>query len=406
MKNPAEPLLNATIRLGDGEQYDESAVADVLLEDVAAGFIPVAGALTTLEFPQLDGVRVDAGFTSGSEISTHYDPMLAKIIGYGQTRQEACARLARALQETRIHGVMTNRDLLVGILRDDEFRSGAIDTGYLQRHDPTHLMAAARHADATRIHALVAALAAQAGRRNEISVLPALPSGWRTVPSQPQRATFVVGEDTVDVRYRFDRGTLSATVGDWQPESLRIVSASIDIADVEVDGVRRRYRITRSGAKHFVDSTLGSTTLSEVERFPDPSKAAEAGSLLAPMPGAVVRIEVIEGAQVTAGTPVVVLEAMKMEHTVRTPADGVVAAISVAAGDQVEWVKSSPSCGAQSPKSELMVLDYPGPVVGSARRIRRRHQTRDRLGRQSMDITDPSSGLDYPRSGLAPRVFR
>ena len=310
--------------------------ARLYAEDVAAGFIPVAGALTTLEFPQLDGVRVDAGFTSGSEISTHYDPMLAKIIGYGQTRQEACARLARALQETRIHGVMTNRDLLVGILRDDEFRSGAIDTGYLQRHDPTHLMAAARHADATRIHALVAALAAQAGRRNEISVLPALPSGWRTVPSQPQRATFVVGEDTVDVRYRFDRGTLSATVGDWQPESLRIVSASIDIADVEVDGVRRRYRITRSGAKHFVDSTLGSTTLSEVERFPDPSKAAEAGSLLAPMPGAVVRIEVIEGAQVTAGTPVVVLEAMKMEHTVRTPADGVVAAISVAAGDQVE----------------------------------------------------------------------
>ena len=310
--------------------------ARLYAEDVAAGFIPVAGTLTTLEFPQLDGVRVDAGFTSGSEVSTHYDPMLAKIIGYGQTRQEACARLARALRETRIHGVMTNRDLLVGILRDDEFRSGAIDTGYLQRHDAAHLMAVARHADSTRIHALVAALAAQAGRRDGTALLPGLPSGWRTVPSQPQCVAFVVGEDTVEVRYRFDRGALSATVGDWQPETLRIVSASIDIADVEVDGVRRRYHITRSGAQHFVDSTLGSTTLSEVERFPDPSKIAEAGSLLAPMPGAVVRIEVIEGAQVTAGTPVVVLEAMKMEHTVRTPTDGVVAAVSVTAGDQVE----------------------------------------------------------------------
>jgi acyl-CoA carboxylase subunit alpha len=292
--------------------------ARLYAEDVAAGFLPVAGALTTLEFPQLRGVRVDAGFTSGSQVSTHYDPMLAKIIGYGKTREEACGRLARALRETRIHGVMTNRDLLVGILREGEFRSGAINTAYLQRHD------------------LVAALAAQAGRRNGISILPGLPSGWRTVHSQPQRVSFVVGDETVDVSYRFDRSAVTASVSGWQPQSLRIVSASADTADLEVEGVRRRYQITRCGAKHFVDSALGSTMLSELERFPDPSATAEAGSLLAPMPGAVVRIEVIEGARVTAGAPIVVLEAMKMEHTVRTPTDGVVAAISVIAGDQVE----------------------------------------------------------------------
>ena len=168
--------------------------ARLYAEDVAAGFLPVAGALTTLEFPQLRGVRVDAGFTSGSQVSTHYDPMLAKVIGYGKTREEACGRLARALRETRIHGVMTNRDLLVGILRDSEFRSGAIDTAYLQRHDPVQLMAGANDASTIRIHALVAALAAQAGRRNGTSILPGLPSGWRTVHSQPQRVSFVVGD--------------------------------------------------------------------------------------------------------------------------------------------------------------------------------------------------------------------
>lgn len=305
-------------------------------EDVAAGFVPVAGALTTLEFPRLCGVRVDAGFTSGSVVSTHYDPMLAKIIGYGETREEACGRVARALRETRIHGVMTNRDLLIGILHEPEFRSGAIDTGYLQRHDPIRLMARVNDASTTRIHALVAALAAQAGRRNEAAILPRLPSGWRTVPSQPQQVLFVVGEETVEVRYQFDRSAIRACVGGWQPQSLEIVAVSADVADLEVDGVRRRYQITRCGAKHFVDSALGSTTLSEVERFADPGTITEAGSLVAPMPSAVVRIEVIEGAQVTVGTPIVVLEAMKMEHTVRAATDGVVVGISVMAGDQVE----------------------------------------------------------------------
>jgi acetyl/propionyl-CoA carboxylase alpha subunit len=302
-------------------------------EDVAAGFVPVSGTLTTLEFPDLPGIRVDAGFTSGSTVSTFYDPMLAKVIGYGRTRDEACARVARALRETRVHGVTTNRDLLIGILRETEFRSGAIDTGYLDRHDPAGLMASG--ADATGVHALAAALAAQAGRRADSPVLPGLPSGWRTLRSQPQGVSFTAGDENIDVRYQFEFGALTATVGDRRPQ-VRILSASASLVDAEIDGVRRRYRVTRSGDTHFVDSALGSTTLLEVERFPDPSALAEAGSLLAPMPGAVVRIEVIEGTQVRAGTPIVVLEAMKMEHTIRAPADGVVSVISVSTGQQVD----------------------------------------------------------------------
>jgi acetyl/propionyl-CoA carboxylase alpha subunit len=304
-------------------------------EDVAAGFIPVSGTLTTLEFPEFDGVRVDAGFTSGSTVSTFYDPMLAKIIGYGSSRDEACGRVARALRETVVHGVTTNRDLLIAILREPDFRSGAIDTGYLERHPPVQLMA--QHADPTAdsVHALVAALAAQADRRAATAVLPQLPSGWRTLPSAPQRVAFTVGERTLDVHYRFDGSALTAVVDDWQPDVL-LITASADLVDAEIDGVRRRYRVKCRGAQHFVDSALGSTALHEVERFPDPSAIAEAGSLLAPMPGAVVRIEVIEGTAVTAGTPIIVLEAMKMEHTVRAPVDGVIATIAVIAGDQVE----------------------------------------------------------------------
>ena len=138
-----------------------------------------------------------------------------------------------------------------------------------------------------------------------------------------------------DERPRFERGRLTAAVDEWCPE-VRVLSASVTLVDAEIDDVRRRYRVTRCGATHYVDSSLGSSTLAEVERFPDPSATQEAGSLLAPMPGSVVRIEVSEGVEVCAGTPIVVLEAMKMEHTVRAPADGVVTTILVTAGQQVD----------------------------------------------------------------------
>ena len=306
-------------------------------EDVGAAFIPVSGTLTTLDFPDLPGIRVDTGFTSGSRVSTFYDPMLAKVIGYGQTRAEACSRLARALRETVVHGVTTNRDLLVGILREPEFLAGAIDTAYLQRHDPAELMAGRTDATAVaRVHALIAAIAAQAGRRASTPILPGLPSGWRTLPSAPQAIAFTVGDDRIDVAYQFDRGQLSATVGDWRPESLRLNQASATMVDADIDGMRRRYHVTCCGPNHFVESALGSTALREVERFPDPSALQEAGSLLAPMPGSVVRVEVAEGQQVTAGATVLVLEAMKMQHAVRAPADGIVASIHVSAGEQVD----------------------------------------------------------------------
>ncbi|ABM11193.1 acetyl/propionyl/methylcrotonyl-CoA carboxylase subunit alpha [Mycolicibacterium vanbaalenii] len=304
-------------------------------EDVAAGFVPVSGTLTTLEFPTFDGIRIDAGFTSGSKVSTFYDPMLAKVIGFGATRADACALVARALTETRVHGVTTNRDLLVGILREQEFLAGAIDTGYLERHDPAELTGASSSVSTLRTHALAAALAAQAGRRTDTSILPGLPSGWRTLRSQDQVVAFTAGDHTVEVRYRFGRATVSVRIGDWEPE-VQIVAASASCLDAVIDGVRRQYHLTISGATHYVDSGLGSSALTEVDRFPDPSANQEPGSLLAPMPGSVVRVEVDEGAEVAAGTTIVVLEAMKMEHSVRAPAGGVVASLSVAVGTQVE----------------------------------------------------------------------
>lgn len=306
-------------------------------EDAAAGFVPVSGTLTTFEIARLPGVRIDSGFTSGSTVSTFYDPMLAKVIGFGRTRDEACDRVARALEESRIHGVTTNRDLLIGILREPEFRSGKTDTAYLDRHSVAALTAArATDESCAEIHALVAALAAQSDRRTGTGILPGIPSGFRTVRSASQIVQFLEGEHEIEVEYAFLRDHITATVAGRSFGGIEIFDISPSLVDMIADGVRRRYSVVHQGNMHFVDSSLGATELCEVERFPDPSAAREAGSLLAPMPGSVVRIEVSEGQEIAAGTAVVVLEAMKMEHAVKTPADGVVTRIPVSVGQQVD----------------------------------------------------------------------
>jgi acetyl/propionyl-CoA carboxylase alpha subunit len=309
-------------------------------EDVAAGFLPVTGPLHRFAIPPAPGVRVDTGFRDGSVVSPHYDAMLAKVIAHGRTRAEAASRLARALERADIHGVTTNRDLLTAILREPDFLAGATDTGYLTRHDPAALSAAAP--GATALHAVVAALARQAVHRAGAPVLATLPSGWRNVRSAAQRVTYSAGGQQLAVAYRLlgagpvQAGTVEASVnGVPIGGTLVLHAAGPERVDLEVDGLRRLYRVHLVGTQTYVDASNGSSALTEVPRFGEPDKAAPSGSLLAPMPGLVLRVMADVGATVVAGQPLIVLEAMKMEQTVAAPADGTVAELHAKAGDQV-----------------------------------------------------------------------
>jgi acyl-CoA carboxylase subunit alpha len=311
--------------------------ARLYAEDVAAGFLPATGTLRAFDVPGLPGIRVDAGVTAGSQVGLHYDAMLAKVIAHGPTRDAARRRLARALAETRLHGVTSNRDLLVGILREEEFQAGQIDTGYLTRHDPEDLARSWRDDSAPRLHALAAALAGQAARRADAPVLRTIPSGWRNVPSDDQHVTFDTGDGTqLAVRYRFSGQTVTATINGEPVTELLLRQAAAGRVVADIDGIRREFTVRQDGDTWDVDSSLGSSQLTELPRFPDPQSRAAPGSLLAPMPGTVVRLEVAPGAQVKAGTPIVVLEAMKMEHSVSAPHDGVVTDIEVTGGQQVD----------------------------------------------------------------------
>ncbi|GAA4584581.1 biotin carboxylase N-terminal domain-containing protein [Planotetraspora phitsanulokensis] len=306
-------------------------------EDPARGWLPQSGVLHRFEVPDVDAefrlggrLRLDSGVVAGDEVGVHYDPMLAKIISYGETRAEAARRLASTLARTKIHGLTTNRDLLVSVLRHPDFLSGALDTGFLDRHEVSAPLAGA---EAVRISGLAAALARSWGNRSSARVLGGLPSGWRNVVSQPQRTAFrTEGGDTLEVAYRLTRDGLAAEGFD----GVTLVSAAPGRVVFETGGLRQTFDVAVYPGLVHVDSHLGPVRLEPVERLPEPVERVVPGSLLAPMPGTVLRVEVGPGDTVTAGQPVIVLEAMKMEHRIVSSASGTVSALNVTPGRQVE----------------------------------------------------------------------
>ncbi|MER7547579.1 biotin carboxylase N-terminal domain-containing protein [Spirillospora sp. NPDC127506] len=310
-------------------------------EDPAHDWRPAGGTLHTFEVPDVDaefavpaayGLRLDSGVESGAEVGVHYDPMLAKVIAWAPSRAAAARRLAAALRGARVHGLTTNRDLLVRILEEPGFLDGDTDTGYLDRAGLGALSAPLAGESAVRVSALAAALALAAANRSAAPVLGGLPSGWRNVRSQPQRRTFEGPHGTVEVDYELRRDGL---VSELCPGT-SLVTAAPDRVVLDHGGLRETFAVAAAGDAVHVDSRLGPVTLTVVPRFADPSAQIAPGSLLAPMPGTVVRVETREGAEVAEGETLVVLEAMKMEHRIAAPSAGTVAELNVAAGRQVE----------------------------------------------------------------------
>jgi acetyl/propionyl-CoA carboxylase alpha subunit len=317
--------------------------ARLYAEDPEADFLPAPGRLRRFRVPGArgvpdmtagEGLRVESGVGDDSVVSPNYDPMLAKVIAWGPTREEAARRLAVALARAEIHGVTTNRDLLVRVLRHPDFAAGATDTHFLERHSPAELGRPLAGEDAERLHAAAAALAAQAQRRAQAKVLGTLPSGWRNNPSQLHTAAYEGRGGRLEVGYRLgpdsrlvvNDADLAATVESVAPDEVVLRSGS----------VRRAFSVHRTGGVAYVDSSLGASSLIEVPRFPRAEEERAPGSLVAPMPGTVVRVVVEAGETVGAGDLLVVLEAMKMEHRVTSPAAGTVAEVRVKAGQTVD----------------------------------------------------------------------
>jgi acetyl/propionyl-CoA carboxylase alpha subunit len=338
-------LVALQLQVAEGQPLPDEALeaaitghaieARLYAEDPARDYQPGSGPLHRFAIPALPGVRVDSGVRDGSVIGTHYDPMLAKVIAYGRTRSQAARRLARALAEAELHGPVTNRELLVAILREPEFLAGRTDTGYLTRHQPSALIGSPGP-DTLAVHALAAALADQASRRDTAPVQSAVPSGWRNVPSTPQRVVYQHDSQELAVRYRRTRDGWWAEVNGGTLAAVVVHLASPELVDLQVGGVRRSVRVHRVGDTAYCDSALGATVLHEQPLLPEPGSEAAPGSLFAPMPGTVLRVSASPGQAVEAGALIVVFEAMKMEHSIKAPLAGTVTEVLVTVGQTVD----------------------------------------------------------------------
>ena len=355
--------------------------ARLYAEDPAQGFRPAGGLVQAFAVPDADCafglppglatgggmagsaiggaaacLRLDAGVQAGTVVSTHYDAMLAKVITWAPDRPAALRRLSAALARTRIAGLPTNRDLLISVLRNTEFAAGGADTSLLDGYDVAALVPDER---TCRIAAAAAAAAIAAANRIQARTAATIPGGWRNVPSQPQLTSFDGPRGRLDIRYRWDRtgrieiapdrdeadgdgassdkvgGDGASSDGASAADALVIVEFAPEAVTLEVTGARYRFDVCRAGPDLWVDSPLGSVALRLLDRLPAPGRAAESGSLVAPMPGSVTRIAAAAGDRVLAGQLVLVLEAMKMEHQIAAPASGVLAELRVAHGAQV-----------------------------------------------------------------------
>ncbi|WP_158169626.1 acetyl/propionyl/methylcrotonyl-CoA carboxylase subunit alpha [Mycolicibacterium smegmatis] len=332
-------LVELQLLVADGGRLDPeppptrgaAIEARIYAEDPAKDWQPQAGTLHRFDFPE--NVRTDTGFVDGSVVSVFYDSMLAKVIAHAPTRRRAAAVLADALARARIHGVRTNRDLLVNVLRHPAFLDGATDTAFFDTHGLDVLAAPLTTPVAARASAIAATLADAAHNRSAAEAFLPAPSGWRNLASgyQQRRYHDASGEE-VEVRYRFARDGLRLP----DDENVALVSATPARVVLALDGVEYTFDVARHGDDVFVDSPLGPVRFTAMPRFPDPGDAAAHGSLLAPMPGTVVRVAATVGAKVSAGQPLVWLEAMKMEHTVAAPSDGVLTELNVEPGRQVD----------------------------------------------------------------------
>ncbi|WP_405636454.1 acety-l/propionyl-CoA carboxylase subunit alpha [Streptomyces sp. NBC_01178] len=358
--------------------------ARLYAEDPARDWQPQTGTLLALEVPDAPGLRLDAGYTGGDTIGVHYDPMLAKVIAHAPTRPEAVRLLARALERARVHGPVTNRDLLVRSLRHPDFLAARLDTGFYDRHladltapgpgDPATAALAAALAEAVRPAApaggrtRAAGSRAAAGSRSQGagSLLPGggraptAPAGsraeaagppparfgaWRNVPSGPQLKRYRGEPDGTEyeIAYRTPR---TGVPEPYEAPGVRVLSAAPDRVTLEVEGVTRHFTVTADtggnaglgGGRVHVDAPDASYTFTALPRFTDPAAHTAPGSLLAPMPGTVVRVAegLAAGATVEAGQPLIWLEAMKMEHRILAPASGTLTALHAVPGHQVE----------------------------------------------------------------------
>jgi 3-methylcrotonyl-CoA carboxylase alpha subunit len=312
-------------------QHGAAMEARLYAEDPQQGYLPSVGRIAHLHWPEAGpGLRLDMGVDAGDEVSTFYDPMLGKVIAWGESREEAGARLRQALAEVEIVGVTTNRALLTSVLADEEFRRGAVATNFLGERQAKLSFGEPK---AGAADAVLAALWC-ATRDVSPDALWSDSRGWRL--ASPHAGTWRFGERSVVIESCAPPGSYVAREA-AQEFHLRVMRRDAHSMEVELAGEMLRIRVIEAdqdlhlfgGGRHVA------LRIARTEDALQVSAHAEEGSLLTPLPGTLVAVHVSPGQAVLRGVQLVTVEAMKMEHTLTAPYDGTVTRVAFGVGERV-----------------------------------------------------------------------
>jgi propionyl-CoA carboxylase alpha chain len=329
--------------LAQNEVTRNGAAIEVRLyaEDPLNDFMPTFGRLHAYEHANTPGIRYEDGIASGCEITTFFDPMIAKIIAHAPTRTEAASRLGNALRGLQLHGPVTNRDYLAAIVGSDAYQTGDTTTAFVDQHPE---LLGGSTTDSDRFNRLVAAtLVGSLQRRRCDHNWGFAPAGFRNVPSEPLHFVYesMVGTHRVSYTWSaFDPARCHVEI-DGRKTDARIVSHTnidqhTDQLTIEIDRITSTRTVRVLETRTWVNDAVGQSEFNEVSKFPVSASSGGAHGPIAPVPGRVVAVNVAIGQQVKAGDALVIMEAMKMEHRVEAPHDGVVSELFCVVGDQVD----------------------------------------------------------------------
>ena len=333
-------LVYEQIKIARGEELEftqddiswhgHSIEARLYAEDPGNNFLPEVGTLIAYDTEMAGDIRWDSGVEQGYKVGTDFDPMLSKVIAWAPNRIDAINKLARGLEKAHFGGVKTNRDFLISCLRNESFINGNTTTDFIEREKPSgeQVLSENQIFNASAAIALWIAM----GNRASDEVTDFMPSNWTNGRMPHQRIKLIILKNEIEIKYQLKRSGLFEVMG----TNCKIHAVDESGIDVEVGSHRFFAQVTRANDQILINMPFGDLDAVIVPRFIEPGNEVPEGGLVAPMPGKVIEVRVKKGDKVKAGDTLIIIEAMKMEHSIKATENGKVTKLMVSLNQQVD----------------------------------------------------------------------
>ena len=314
----------------DIDWHGHAIEARLYAEDPGNSFLPEIGTLHAYDTSLASEVRWDSGVEEGSVIGTDFDPMLSKVISWAPNRIDAVNKLARGLEKAHMGGVVTNRQFLISCLRNESFLNGNTTTDFVERE----ALETKKNLSVNELHQTSTAIALWLAQQNRVSdpVTGFMPANWTNGRMPLQRVKLLFVQDEIEVKYKLNKDNFYEVMG----SICKIYHCDSFGIDIQIDSHRFYAHITEAGSEIVINMPFGDVNASVLPRFIEPGNDIPEGGLIAPMPGKVIDVKVKKGSKVKAGDTLVIIEAMKMEHSIKATETGKIAKVMIQLNDQVD----------------------------------------------------------------------